>query len=91
MEIRRYRSEDVEEVVRLFRDTVHTVNAADYAAEHKGGLGQNVVSTNAEIEIIENDILNALYYDELTPEAAADEFIKLMTEKVAELKENFES
>ncbi len=33
MEIRRYRSEDVEEVVRLFRDTVHTVNAADYTAE----------------------------------------------------------
>ena len=33
MEIRRYMSEDVEEVVRLFRDTVHTVNAADYTAE----------------------------------------------------------
>lgn len=65
--------------------------SADFAAEHKGGLGQNVISTNAEIEIIENDVLNALYYDELTPETAADEFIKLMTEKVAELKENFES
>ena len=33
MEIRRYRSSDAEEVVRLFRDTVHTVNAADYTAE----------------------------------------------------------
>ena len=33
VEIRRYRSSDVEEVVRLFRDTVHTVNAADYTAE----------------------------------------------------------
>ena len=33
MEIRRYRSSDVEEVVRLFRDTVHTVNVADHTAE----------------------------------------------------------
>lgn len=33
VEIRRYRSSDVEEVVRLFRDTVHTVNVADYTAE----------------------------------------------------------
>lgn len=65
--------------------------SAEYAASHKGGLGQNVVSTNAEIETIENDILNALYYGELTPETAADEFISLMTDKVEELKENFES
>ena len=63
-------------------------SSADYAQEHKGGLGQNVISTNAEIETIENDVLSALYYDELTPETAADEFMELMTEKVAELKES---
>lgn len=33
VEIRRYRSSDAEEVVRLFRDTVHTVNVADHTAE----------------------------------------------------------
>ena len=63
-------------------------SSADYAQEHKGGLGLNVISTNAEIETIENDALSALYYDELTPETAADEFMELMTEKVAELKES---
>lgn len=61
---------------------------ADYAEEHKGGMGQNIISTNAEIESIENDILSALYYGELTPEEAGKEFMSLMTGKVAELKEN---
>lgn len=61
---------------------------ADFDQDHKGGMGQNIISTNAEIETIENDVLSALYYDELTPESAADEFMKLMEEKVAELKES---
>ncbi|RZS94284.1 ABC transporter substrate-binding protein [Cuneatibacter caecimuris] len=61
-----------------------------WCEDHKGGQGQNVISTNTEIETIENDVLNALYYGELTPETAADEFIKLMTKKVAELKESYQ-
>lgn len=59
---------------------------ADFDQGHKGGMGQNIISTNAEIETIENDVLSALYYEELTPESAADEFMKLMEEKAAELK-----
>ena len=31
--IREYRSSDITEILRLFYDTVHTVNAADYSAE----------------------------------------------------------
>lgn len=62
----------------------------EWCESHKGGQGQNVVSTNTEIETIERDVLNALYYGELTPETAADEFIKLMTKKVAELKESYQ-
>lgn len=61
---------------------------ADYAEEHKGGLGQNIISTNAEIESIENDMLSALYYGEVTPEEAAIEFMRLMSDKAAELKES---
>lgn len=61
---------------------------ADYAKDHKGGMGQNIISTNAEIEAIETDMLSALYYGEITPEEAADEFMRLMTDKAAELKEN---
>lgn len=59
---------------------------ADFGQEHKGGMGQNIISTNAEIEVIEGDVLSALYYEELTPESAADEFMTLMEDKVAELK-----
>lgn len=33
MEIRKYRSSDITDILRLFYDTVHTVNAADYTAE----------------------------------------------------------
>lgn len=33
MEIRRYESEDLERVVRIFRDTVHRVNIRDYTRE----------------------------------------------------------
>ena len=59
----------------------------EFAEEHKGGLGQNVISTNAEIETIENDVLNAVYYKEKSPAEGAEEFVKLMEEKVLELKE----
>lgn len=60
--------------------------SADFAGEHKGGMGQNIISTNAEIEVIEGDVLSAMFYGELTPESAAEEFMRLMEEKVAELK-----
>lgn len=63
---------------------------ADFAQDHKGGMGQNIISTNAEIESIENDMLSALYYGDFTPEEAADEIVRLMTDKVEELKGNFE-
>ena len=59
---------------------------ADWDQTHKGGAGQNIISTNMDIETIENDILNKLYYGDITVDAAADQFIKLMTDKVLELK-----
>ena len=33
MELRKYRPQDCAEITRLFYDTVHTVNAADYTEE----------------------------------------------------------
>lgn len=60
---------------------------ADFAKDHKGGMGQNIISTNAEIESIENDMLSALYYGDFTPEEAAEEFMTLMTDKVEDLYE----
>ena len=33
MKLRKYNSNDIREIIRLFYDTVHTVNAADYTEE----------------------------------------------------------
>ena len=33
MEIRRYRTSDIDEVIKLFYNTIHTVNASDYTSE----------------------------------------------------------
>ncbi len=63
-----------------------TKAVADWAMAHKGGAGQNIISTNVALETIEGDVLSALYYGDLTAEQAADEFVTLMSEKVAELK-----
>lgn len=63
-----------------------TKAVADWAGSHKGGAGQNIISTNTTLETIENDILSGLYYGDYTAEQAAAEFVKLMTERVAELK-----
>ncbi len=63
-----------------------TKSVADWASSHKGGAGQNTISTNTTLETIENDILSGLYYGDYTAEQAAEEFVKLMTERVAELK-----
>jgi ABC-type sugar transport system, periplasmic component len=64
-----------------------TKAVADWAASHKGGAGQNIISTNTTLETIEQDILSALYYGDYTVDEAAEEFVKLMTERVNELKQ----
>jgi oligogalacturonide transport system substrate-binding protein len=64
-----------------------TKAVADWASSHKGGSGQNIISTNTTLETIENDILSGLYYGDYTVEQAAEQFVKLMTERVAELKQ----
>jgi len=62
-------------------------SVADWDQSHKGGAGQNIISTNTDIETIENDILNKLYYGDLNTDTAADQFIKRMTDKADELKQ----
>lgn len=62
------------------------IDAFDEA--HKGGLGQNIISTNAEIETIEGDTLSAVYYGDKSTKAAASDFMKLMADKVNDLKED---
>lgn len=59
--------------------------AVNYALEHQG-LPQTFISLNQEIAKIEDDTLAKLAYNELTPEQAADEMIRLMTSKLEELK-----
>lgn len=63
-----------------------TKAAADWASAHKGGAGQNIISTNITIETLSNDMLSALFYGDYTPEEAAEELVKLMTEQVEEMK-----
>jgi oligogalacturonide transport system substrate-binding protein len=48
-----------------------TMDAATWAAEHKGGAGQNIISTNEQLEQIESDYISAVYYGDHTPEEAA--------------------
>lgn len=43
MEIRRYKSEDLEQIAKLFYDTVHTVNAKDYTVEQLNAWATGVV------------------------------------------------
>jgi oligogalacturonide transport system substrate-binding protein len=63
----------------------HFDYSVKYAVENQG-LPQTFVSLNKEIQMIENDILAKVAYKEYTPEKAADEMIKLMTDKLNELK-----
>lgn len=60
--------------------------AANWAADHKGGAGQNIISTSEELERIENDFLNGMYFGDYTPEEAAKGFVEAMTTTVAEMK-----
>ncbi len=59
--------------------------AVKYAMEHQG-LPQSFISLNTEIQKIEDDTLARVAYKEWTAEKAADEMIRLMTDKIAELK-----
>ncbi|MEG1892022.1 MAG: ABC transporter substrate-binding protein [Clostridia bacterium] len=63
-----------------------TKQVTDWAAAHKGGAGQNIISTNTMLETIENDILSALYYGDIDEQQAAEQFVAQMEERVAEMK-----
>lgn len=57
-----------------------------WAAEHKGGAGQNIISTNSQLEEIEGDYISAVYYADYTPEQAAEKFYEDIQNCVNELK-----
>lgn len=63
-----------------------TKEVAEWASSHRGGAGQNVISTSTTIETIANDMLNALYYGDYDMDGAAEEFVRLMEERVEEMK-----
>ena len=62
-------------------------DVADWDQSHKGGAGQNTISTNTEIETIENDILSKLYYGDISADSAASQFMNRMTDEVSQLKQ----
>ena len=47
MKLRRYNSNDIREIIGLFYDTVHTVNAADYTEEQLEAWASGEVDTDA--------------------------------------------
>lgn len=63
-----------------------TMEAAQWAADHKGGAGQNIISTNEQLEQIEGDFISAVYYGDYTPEEGAKAFMEAMQNCVDELK-----
>ena len=63
-----------------------TMEVANWAADHKGGAGQNIISTNEELERIENDFISGVYYGDYTPAEAAEAFMEAMQDCVEELK-----
>lgn len=63
-----------------------TMEAANWAADHKGGAGQNIISTNEDLERIEGDFISGVYYGDYTPEEAAEAFVEAMQICVDELK-----
>ena len=60
---------------------------ADWSASHKGGAGQNTISTSTTLDTIADDVLSALYYGDYTAEQAAEEYVKLVTLRAEELKQ----
>ena len=63
-----------------------TMNAEMWAAEHKGGAGQNIISTNEQLEEIEGDFISGVYYGDYTPEEAGPAFYDAIANCVAELQ-----
>lgn len=63
-----------------------TMEAANWAADHKGGAGQNIISTNEELERIEGDFISGVYYGDYTPEEAGEAFVEAIQNCVDELK-----
>ena len=47
MKLRRYNRNDIREIIGLFYDTVHTVNAADYTEEQLEAWASGEVDTDA--------------------------------------------
>lgn len=66
--------------------TSEIVDLVSWTQENKGGQGINVISASSEFAIVISDMLNKVYYGDHTPEGAANEFIRLMEQKTAELK-----
>lgn len=59
---------------------------SEFDAAHKGGMGQNIISTNALIETLEDDYISAFYYGDYTAEEAAKGFLADLAAVVAELQ-----
>lgn len=59
--------------------------AVDYALKH-AGLAANTLSSNQEIFMIIEDVIQKVGFARLTPEQAADELIKRGSDRLAELK-----
>lgn len=58
--------------------------SVNYAIEH-AGLPQSFISLNQEIQAIEDDVLTRVVYRDWSPERGADEMIRQITNKLAEL------
>lgn len=55
MLIRRYVPQDIDEIIRLFRETVHTVNAADYSSEQLDAWAPEDIDAGAWDEALRAD------------------------------------
>ena len=73
MKLRRYNSDDIREIIELFYDTVHTVNAADYTEEQLGAWASGEVDADAwNRSLLEHVTYVAVEKDESN---AADEIV----------------
>ncbi len=62
------------------------LSVSEFCALHKGGQGQNIISTNDLIETLEDDYISAFYYGDYTAEQAASSFIEDLRACVTDLK-----
>ena len=51
MEVRKYRSDDYGEVIKLFHDTIHSVNAADYSETQLNAWAPDIDTITRENEL----------------------------------------